>query len=110
MRTKEFDVNLNGRCLSIVRLKDGAIVADAEIPVEATNAVVDVLTAAKTSGDVQRRAAATASDPTESGNTNASGSSQSATGRSRSTTKKTATSKTTKTAETTNDVQPVQTT
>ena len=92
MRTKEFDVNLNGRRLSIVRLKDGAIVADAEIPVEATNAVVDVLTAAKTSGDVQRRAAATASDPTGSGNTNASGSSQSATGRSRSTTKKTATS------------------
>lgn len=97
MRTKEFDVNLNGRRLSIVRLKDGAIVAEAEIPVEATNAVVAVLTAAKTSGDVQRRAAATASDPTGSGNTNASGSSQSATGRSRSTEpkpKKTTTTKT----------------
>ena len=47
MRTKEFDVNLNGRRLSIVRLKDGAIVADAEIPAEATDAVVEVLTAKK---------------------------------------------------------------
>lgn len=45
MRTKEYDVNLRGRRLSIVRLKDGAVVAEAEIPLEATSAVVEVLTA-----------------------------------------------------------------
>ena len=43
MRTKEYDVNLTGRRLSIVRLKDGAFVAEAEIPVDATDAVVAVL-------------------------------------------------------------------
>ena len=45
MRTKEYDVNLTGRRLSIVRLKDGAVVEEAEIPDEATDAVVEVLTA-----------------------------------------------------------------
>lgn len=45
MRTKEFDVWFDGSRLSIVRLRDGAIVADAEIPAEARAAVATVLSA-----------------------------------------------------------------
>lgn len=98
MRTKEFDVNLNGRRLSIVRLKDGAIVADAEIPAEATDAVVAVLKSSpKEDAPTVKNDAPSAEPTTESS-------------KKKTTTKKTATSKTTKTAETTNDVQPVQTT
>ena len=93
MRTKDYDVNLTGRRLSIVRLKDGAIVADAEIPAEATDAVVAVLTASpKVETPTVKKSEKTEAAP--------------------STTKKTTTKKkTTKATEsTTNDVQPVQTT
>lgn len=90
MRTKEHDVNLNGRRLSIVRLKDGAIVAEAEIPVDATGAVVAVL---------------------QTDHSTAGGDSMSAREPEATPQKKTTTRKTTSTKKTTaNDVQSVQTT
>lgn len=98
MRTKDYDVNMTGRILSIVRLKDGAIVADAEIPAEATDAVVAVLKSApKEDASTVKNDAPSAEPTTESP-------------KKKTTTKKTTASKTTKTAETTNDVQSVQTT